>query len=70
MASAHGFRTEVYFDDDLEDVEESSEPWTCECSKVMLLTYESIQAVQQELNQIAEPLSGYVDGWSTYGNAD
>lgn len=68
-ASALGYRTEVFFDDDLEDVGEAPEPWTCECSKVILVTYDRILAVQEELNHIAKPLACYVDGWSTYGNA-
>jgi len=67
---ALGFRTEVYFDDEIEDVEGASEQWTCQCSKVMLLSYEGILQVQEELNQLAKPLGGYVDGWSTFGNAD
>lgn len=68
-AGTLGFRTEVYFDDDLEDVEEASEPWTCQCSRVMLLSYQSLQETQQQLNAIAEEHGGYVDGWSTFGNA-
>jgi len=65
-----GFRTEVFFDDDLVDVDRASEPWTCECSKVMLLTYEAVVSTQESLNEIAKPIGGYVDGWSTFGNAD
>ena len=69
-ALALGYRSEVFFDEDLEDVEDASEPWTCECSKVMMLTYDAIIAAQAELNAIAQPLGGYVDGWATFGNAD
>ncbi|MGI9515402.1 MAG: ribonuclease E inhibitor RraB, partial [Pirellulaceae bacterium] len=53
-----------------EDAEDATEPWTCECSKVMLLTYDNINAAQYELNEIAKPLGAYVDGWGTFGNAD
>lgn len=69
-AMTFGYRTETYFDDDLEDAEEATEPWTCECSKVMLLTYDNITAAQHELNEIAKPLGAFVDGWGTFGNAD
>ncbi|MDG2012416.1 MAG: ribonuclease E inhibitor RraB [Pirellulaceae bacterium] len=69
-AAALGFRTEIFFDEDIEDVEEATEPWTCECSKVMIVSYDSIVAAQASLNEIAKPLKCYVDGWSTFGNAD
>jgi regulator of RNase E activity RraB len=69
-AAGLGYRTEVFFDDDLEDVDNAAEPWTCECSRVMQLDYMTIVAVQRELDEIARPLGCYVDGWSTWGNAD
>lgn len=65
-----GYRTEIYFDDEIEDVEDAAEQWTCECSKVMTLSYDSIIEAQEQLDKIAKPLMGYVDGWSTFGNAD
>ncbi len=67
---ALGYRTEIYFDDEIEEVEDAAEQWTCECSRVMQLSYDSIVAAQEELDKIAKPLLGYVDGWSTFGNAD
>lgn len=70
VAAGLGYRTEIFFDEDIEDVEEAPEPWTCECSKVMLVTYDGIVAAQEQLNQLAKPLTCYVDGWSTFGNAD
>ena len=69
VVGAMGYRTEIYLDEDVE-VEDSAEAWTCECSKVMLLTYDNIVAVQEELDKVVKPLSGFVDGWSTYGNSD
>lgn len=69
-ATGLGYRTEIFLDEDIEDLESASEPWTCECSKVMVVSYESIIAAQDELNRIAKPLEGYVDGWATFGNAD
>lgn len=68
LAGTLGYRTEIYFDDDVEDVENVAEPWTCQCSRVMIVNLESITETQTELNRIAEPRGGYVDGWGTYGN--
>ena len=59
-AAALGFRTEIFFDEDIEDVEEAPEPWTCECSKVMVVSYDSIVAAQASLNEIAKPLNCYL----------
>jgi hypothetical protein len=58
----------VYFDDDVEDVDNVAEPWTCECSRVMILSHQSITECQLQLNKIAEGHGGYVDGWGTFGN--
>ncbi len=69
-AAGLGYRTEVFFDEDIEDVDEASEPWTCECSRVMVVSYQSIRQTQAELDGLAKPHSCYVDGWSTFGNAD
>ena len=68
---AHGYRTSIYFDDEIEsDDQESADAWTVECSKVMIVTYDSLVAAQANLNQIAKPMECYVDGWGTFGNAD
>jgi hypothetical protein len=68
-AARSGFRTEIWFDDEepgLDD--EDSLPWTCKCTKTMLPKYESIIAIQAELDRIAQPLGAYADGWGTFGN--
>lgn len=70
VASISGYRTEIYFDDDIEDAENADEPWTCQCSKVMIANLENLQASQIQLNQLAQPQGGYVDGWGSYGNVD
>ncbi len=69
LAGTLGYRTEVYFDDDVEDVDNVPEPWTCQCSRVMVLDYNSITEIQVQLNALAAPHGGYVDGWGTWGNA-
>lgn len=41
---------------------------TCYCTKSMLLDYEALKACQAELDQLARPHEGYIDGWGTFGN--
>lgn len=55
------YHTDVYKDDDGPD-------WTITCTTRMLLSYESVIAVQKELESIVNPLGGYTDGWGTFGN--
>jgi len=56
-----GYRCSVY------DSEDASS-WTCECSSRMILTYAGVTAIQAELDALAKPLGGYIDGWGTFGN--
>ncbi len=46
--------------------EEEFEEWTCICSKEMLLNYEDIVEIQNDLNGLSKGLGGYVDGWGTF----
>lgn len=46
--------------------EEEFEEWTCICSKEMLLNYEDIVEIQNDLNELSRGLGGYVDGWGTF----
>ena len=62
-AAEIGYRPSVYRHED-------DDPWTCECSKVMLATYDGVTAVQKELQALSEPHGGYCDGWGTFGNVD
>jgi regulator of RNase E activity RraB len=50
------------------DSAECKLPWTCECSTRMVVTYESVIAVQKELARLSAPLGGFPDGWGTFGN--
>ena len=43
--------------------------WTCYCTKRMVLRYAAVIQVQRELNVLARPLGGSVDGWGTLGNS-
>ena len=67
-----GYETSIDFDDgeDAEEDEEITEPWTCTCTKQMLLEYDGVMAAQAELDEIARPLGGYADGWGTFGNVE
>src|SRR5262249_42863881 len=42
--------------------------WTCYCKKSMLLQYPGVPEPEAELNEAAEPLGGFCDGWGTFGN--
>jgi len=67
-----GYVTEIFVleNEDEDDTEPIPDPWTCECTKDMVLTHESVLAAQQELNAIAKPLGAYADGWGTFGNVE
>ena len=53
-------------------VEQDSETgaWTCYCTKVLVPTYESVVAIESQLDSLASNVGGYVDGFGTFGNAD
>jgi regulator of RNase E activity RraB len=50
-------------------IDSSGASWTCYCSKMMMLDYASVVAAQQEIDKMAEPFGGYIDGWGTFGNS-
>lgn len=62
-AAAHGFETQVYFDEEFDD-------WTCECSKDMIASLEVIRETERLLDGLAAPFGGRVDGWGSFGNGD
>jgi len=41
---------------------------TCCCMKSMLLDYDLLIKAQSDLDQLARPHGGYIDGWGTFGN--
>lgn len=63
VASQRGYSISVYASP------ECDLPWTCECTKTMLATYEGVIAAQAELATLAAPFGGRPDGWGTAGNA-
>jgi hypothetical protein len=71
QAARLAYRVSIYFDD-LKDegIEDVDDPWTCECSKHMVPTYDAIIAAQVELDAIARLFGSHMDGWGTFGNVD
>jgi regulator of RNase E activity RraB len=43
--------------------------WTVNCATRMVLNYDAVCAVQDELHAIAKAHGGKSDGWGTFGNA-
>jgi signal recognition particle subunit SEC65 len=62
VARKLGYRVSVY------DSSDCALPWTSECSTRMVVTYESVLAIQDELAEISRPFGGFPDGWGTFGN--
>jgi hypothetical protein len=49
----------------LEQDDETDE-WACCCSKRMLLNYNELIKIQNQLNKISKPHGGYSDGWGVF----
>ena len=62
VARKRGYRVKTYAS------RECSLPWTCECSRRMVATYDGVIAVQEELAELAMPFGGHPDGWGSFGN--
>ena len=80
-----GFEVSVFMNDDdeasgfeddplaaeleaLDDEDES--PFTCECSRTLIPTYDAIMSAQAELEALAASAGAILDGWGTFGNAE
>jgi len=42
-------------------------PWTCECSRVMVPTYEAVVAAEAEVDEIGRRFGGFGDGFGSFG---
>jgi hypothetical protein len=62
-AAKLGYRISIYSSEHVAD------RWTCECTRSVVPTYDTVIAVQAELDAIARPLGAHPDGWGTFGNA-
>lgn len=60
-AIKQGFESSVFFDEEYDD-------WTCECSKEMIASAQSIGDTERLLGELAAKHGGQMDGWGTYGN--
>lgn len=69
--TALGYEAEVEFDDGEpeepigeSEPEEAAEPsWNVYVTRTMVPDYDEILRIQDELDELAEPLGGYSDGW-------
>lgn len=60
-ASELGFTTEIVRD-------EESDSWTCNCSRFILPNFETVWAIEQELDALGQDVGAYSDGFGTLGN--
>ena len=49
---------------------EESGAWTSYCTKVMIASYDALIREQEDLQRLATPHHGDVDGWYTAGNVE
>lgn len=63
VAEKLGFRTKV------ESYKNKKGLWTCYCTKVIVPSFETVIAIEHELDELAELYGGYIDGFGTFGNA-
>jgi hypothetical protein len=61
LAEVRGYRTSVYASP------ECRLPWTCECSRVMVPTYPTVVAAEQEMDELGRRLGGFGDGFASFG---
>lgn len=50
--------------------DETSQRWTCYCTRTMVPSYERLIGIQKMMNEIAKPYGGCSDGWGSFGNSD
>ena len=62
-ALALGYEVECAYDEDEDE-------WTCTCSKSMVATHAAVTACELELDALAEPHEGFIDGFGSFGNGD
>ena len=54
--------------DAIVDHDDESDEWSCYCRMETVATYERLLALQDELQRLASPHGGRIDGWVTAGN--
>ena len=63
QAQALGFNCSV-------ELDEPSGDWTCYCSINVVPDYTTIVKIEEQLDSLAKPYNGYIDGFGTFGNSD
>ncbi len=63
VAQQYGFAVAV-------EQDESTQDWTCYCSRTMVPSYAAIIAAQVALAEVGRPFDATPDGWGSFGNAD
>ena len=61
-ARAAGYRPSVH------DSPTCTLPWTCECTVVLVPTYEAVIAAERELDRIGRRFGGFGDGFGSWGD--
>jgi hypothetical protein len=61
-ATSRGYRTKVY------DSPRCKLSWTCECTVVMVPTYEAVVAAEKEVDAIGQRFGGFGDGFGSFGD--
>lgn len=59
---------ELGFDTSVEQDTETGD-WTCYCTKVLVPTYDTVVAIESQLDSLARDIGGHADGFGTFGNA-
>ena len=59
---ARGYRAKV------SDSPKAGLPWTCECTVVMVPTYEAVVAAENEVDAIGRRFGGFGDGFGSFGD--
>lgn len=61
LATALGFTTSV-------EQDSSSGHWTCYCTKTVVPSFEMVTTIERQLDDLARPMGGHIDGFGSFGN--
>ena len=43
--------------------------WTCYCTKTLIPDHSEVTFIEKQLDMLAQPYGGHIDGFGSYGNA-
>ena len=52
------------------EYDEETKQWTCYCTKSIIPHYETVIAIEEQVDSIAQRYDGRIDGFGSYGNAE